>query len=763
MNTRKIDVSLLLAGASPKVVSCKVIEGISELSHARLELASPEDLDVDSMMGQEARLSLSLDGEAAREWTLCAGSASFLGVAQGSLRYELHLYPRLWTLRFITNTRKFRNLSAEQIVSKVLGEAAVPFEWRLTRATAVRKYCSQYRETNLDFVLRLLEHEGIYYWFTPEGVTVLADRSSASPRVEGESRFELIDAAGALDRGELGVHAFRKGARVAPGAATVNDFNWKKPKTPLLATAAAERDAELEIYDYPTGYRRPDQGELLARLRLEALRVPARFVEGRGNVPAFAPARLFDFSAPGGPRFAGEYLLTRVEHRVELRAHQASAGGWTGARAALAGSRGGGAFEQEEEETTYENEFRALPSAVPFRPALVTERPTVEGSHTAMVRGPSGEEIHTDRHGRFRAQFHWDREAVGTDEDSRWLRLLQETATSMALARVGWEMNVAYIDGDPDRPIGLSRNMNGVMTPAYGQPANKTRMTIKTPSSPATGGYNELRLEDAAGSMHFDWRAEKDWVGDVQNDRTETVGNDETHTVGTSYSHAVEHDQKVSIGGNHQLTIKESNPIAVNKNRTKSVSGNETFEVGDALQASTEGSERETVGGDRKTKAGESQGAISRTAREALTRTVGGSTVTTGRGDIQTLVGDTYQENISGAKMTFAKEGNITQSVNGTLKLTVSGDTIRMSTKDMGLSANNSQVEIGAAAALRSNEQISIQGNHIILEADSALTFKSRSLEIAMTPGSTAIKGQLRLESGSAIVATGNPDNLTQG
>lgn len=747
MSTRVFDVALELGGAPLQAVVCRVAEGISELTHARVEIASPVDLDLDELMNQEAALSITLDGAAARRWTLRAGSASFLGPTHGSLRYELNLHPRLWLLRFATTTRKFRNMSAEQVVTSVLAEHEVPHEWRLTRPTAVRKYCAQYRETSLDFVLRLLEFEGIYYSFSDDDVLVLADRSSASPPVEGQSHFDLIDAAGALSRGELGVHAFKKGARVASGAATVNDFNWKKPKTPLLESAAAERDAELEVYDYPTGYRRPDQGEVLARLRLEALRVPASFVEARGNVPAFAPARLFTFGAYPNPRFAGEYLITRVEHHLNKHSHLESASG------ALEAQPG----------TTYENRLRAIPSAVPFRPPLVTERPTVEGCHTAMVRGPVGEEIHTDRHGRFRAQFHWDREAVGTDDDSRWLRLLQETATSMTLARVGWEMSVAYIDGDPDRPVGVSRHINGVMTPTYGQPANKSRMTIKTPTSPATGGYNELRLEDLAGSMHFDWRAEKDWVGDVEHDRTEAVGNDEIHQVGASWSHAVEHDQELSVGGNHEVKASGSNPLTVSKDRQKTVSGNETVEVGEVLNASTEGSETESVGGDRKTKAGSDSGAITRVAEHDLKRTVGGSALTTGVGDIQVLVGDTYKEAVSGSKMTVAREGNITQTVNGKLKLQVSGATMRMSTKDMGISAKNTKVEIAAAARLESSERVSIQSDHIVLEADASLTLRSGSLEIAMTPGSTALKGQIRIESGSNLMVTGNPDNITKG
>ena len=743
MSTRRVGLSLTLPPVSDwGVVRAEIHEGISKLTRATVEIAGQDDLDVATLLEAEATLSLSLDGAEERRWTLRVERARFLGISRGSLRYAIDFCPALGLLRLETNTRKFRNLSARDIVSKVLGDAKVPFSWSLTRAPAVRKYCVQYRETNLDFVLRLLEFEGIYTTFSPEGVVLFADRSSASPPAPGASSYPLLDAAGALDRGELGIHAFRKAARVAPGTATVNDFNWKTPKTKLLAQASASQDQELDVYDYPTGYRKPEQGAVLAGLRLEALRVPAKTVLGKSNVGAFAPAHGFSFEN-ASTLFAGEYVLVSVDHRVvDPR------------------------FEDETKDRaaklTYENDFEAIPRSVSFRPSLATKHPHVTGCHTAMVRGPSGEEIHTDRYGRFRAQFHWDREAVGTDDDSRWVRNLQESATSMTLARVGWEMSMAYIDGDPDRPIGFARNINGVMAPEYAQPANKTRMTIKTPSSPATGGYNELRLEDMAGSQHFDWKAEKDFIGDVVNDRTEHVGNNETRSIQSTSNHSVEHDQKLSIGGNYKTQVDGSYPFTVTKDRKKKVTGNETIEVGKVLNVSAQGDEVEEVGGSRTTKAGDDGGAITRVVEETMKRTVKGSVITTGNGDNATLVGDAYVEKVTGTKMTIARNGNIAGKVSGPLDVEVTGSVMRMASKDMGFSAEHSKVHIKTAATLASKKQVTIQGDEIVIEATGSLTLQSANLSIAMTPGKTSIKGQLRLESKNTITVSGTPDNLTK-
>lgn len=740
------DAELVLHLEMPRqadVVRCRITEGISMLTHVELEVASTEDLQLEGVLEAPAVLELIREGSEARRWTLRVGHIDFVGDVEGSLRYRVNLYPVLWLLRFTQNTRKFRKQSAKQIVSTVLDESGVAHRWELSREPEKRNYCVQYRETNLDFVLRLLEWEGIYYTFADDGTLVLADTSVASAAVT-DVPFELLEAEGALSWDDVGIFSFSKGARVASGAATVNDFNWKTPKVKLIDTAAADKDAELEVYDYPSGYRRPDQAPVLAKRRLEALRVPARFVTGNGNVTDFAAARAFTFGGNTGPRFAGEYVLAKVEHQYFNRLFQKTADNETS------------------EGVNYQNEFHAIPKGVPFRPEVKTQHPHIAGCHTGMVRGPEGEEIHTDKYGRFRLQFHWDREAVGSDDDSRWMRVLQETATSMTIARVGWEYSVAYIDGDPDRPIGFARNINGVMQAEYAQPANKTRMTIKTPTYPSNGGFNELRLEDLAGQQHFDWKAEKDFTGLVENDRTEHVGNDELHTVGTTRDHAVENNQTVSIGGTLDVAVGGSYRFGVNEDRTKKVGGDEKIKVSEVMVASVTGKETETVGGNRKTEAGEKSGSINRMITEEMERKVAGSSVTKGDGNIALIVQEDFTEDVAGSKFTQAKNGSISGKVGGNFNLDVGGTLIRLAGAAMGYSAKRSQIQVGASSSMTSGEQITINGDHITLVAASSFVLKSGGLEIAMTPGSTAIKGNMRMESGDVIAATGNPDNLTK-
>ena len=761
MSTRTVDVRLTLGAADRRsassapdpvalgigeafhVVAARAVEGISKLSHFEVELSSQDAIDFSGALRGESALAILFDGIPARTWSMRLAKGQLAGIEEGAMRYHLDFYPRLWFLRHTKNTRKFRNMNAQDIVSKVLSEGDVPFEWRITRTPPTRKYCVQYRESNLDFVLRLLEFEGIYYTFTSEDVLVLGDRSSSAETVEGAPHYELLDAEGAMDRDATGIHEWKRRSKVASGKASVNDFNWKKPRLNLLTSKSADKDAELDVYDYPVGYRNPKDGDYLAQIRLESQRVSSRTASGKGNVATFAPLRKLSFGDVGGPGFGGEYLLLEVEHLAHNAVYKKVLSLPTG--------------------RVYENRFVAIPSDVPFRPEWQTPRPEIEGAHTAMVRGPAGAEIHTDKYGRFRAQFHWDREAKGTDEDSRWVRPLQESATSMVLARVGWEMSINYIDGDPDRPVGIARNINGVMVPTYGQPGQKSVMTIKTPSSPKNGGFNELRLDDNAGAQHFYVRAERDIVQVVKHDKTELIGNNETHFVSVHMNRAIEANQTVAIGENSVTSAGNCYRLEVKGNRSISVGGNETIEVGASSGASVFGNDTETVGGVRLTIAGlGTEGSINRRTEKNTVRMVGGAFIAVAMENVQTQVQKNYAELVGGIKLTMTRNGSISQVVSGEKKLLVGGAILRQSGEDMGTGAEKTSVKIGGTADLTSAERVEYRGKVVLLEAKSSLSFKAPGLEMTLAPGKTTLKGEVLLKPGDKLVTTGGPDNITK-
>jgi type VI secretion system secreted protein VgrG len=731
---QRIEVHLFIGDEGWPAVTARVVEGMSELGGAWVEIAVGQDLDVERLLEEQAAVVITWAGREARRFTMQLARARFLDERDGHLRYELELRPSLWFLGLDKNTRKFRDERTEPIVSRVLGERGVRHAWRTTRQSASRPYCVQYRETNLDFVHRLLEFEGFYYTFDPEGTMVIGDKSSSSPEVEGGAEYALIEAAGALEHGDFGITAFERGAEVGSGKATVNDYNWKKPKLSLLKSATGARDTHLEVYDYPSSYRDPDTGAVLAQLRLEALQAMKRFVEGAGTVPTFAPARLFSFAHEEAMSFGGRYLLVHVEHT-----YRAEAG-----------------------VVTYENTFRAIPEEVPFRPPLVTPRPIVEGNHTAMVRGPAGEEIHTDQYGRAKVQFHWDREAKGTDEDSRWIRTLQEISTSIALSRVGWEMSVAYIDGDPERPVGLARQINGQMIPTYSQPAFKNRMTIRTETYPGKLGFNELRMEDSAGTMAMDWHAQKDFKNLVRHDRTESIGNNLTAVVAHTSSRTVEKNQTYAIGGNETRTVGRDSVVKVEKDRTHSIGGSETIDVTADASVTVEGSQTETVGGSRITSAGNDEyGSIDRSAQERFTRIVGSAEIKMAGGSINHEAGEELIECVGGSKLTVAAEESIKQAVRGFLTM-AAPLVMRKSKSDMTVSAKESKVDIGAMALWSSAERVELRGRTIEVTADEMLALEGAGCSIEMTPSQVSMKGAVKLQSTEKITVRGNPEKLTK-
>ncbi|MDC0747519.1 type VI secretion system Vgr family protein [Polyangium mundeleinium] len=730
----RIEVFLSLGDASWPALRLRVEEGLSELGGAWVEVAVGSDLDVEELLEEPATVVILWDGQEKRRFSMQLARGRFLDEKDGHLHYELELRPSLWFLGLDKNTRKWRDQPAEPIVSKVLDEGSVPHAWRTTRASASQPYCVQYRETNLDFVSRMLEFEGFYYSFDPDGTMIIGDTSSASEEVLGGAEFELIEAAGALSHGDFGVTSFERGAVVGSGKATVNDHNWKTPKLSLLASATGAKDTHLEVYDYPVGYRDVGTGEMLAKLRVEALCAEKRFVEGTSTVFDFAPARIFSFTHEEGASFSGRYLLVSVEHE----------------------------YREEAGVAHYENRFRAIPADVPFRPAVKTERPEIEGNHTVMVRGPAGEEIHTDAYGRAKVQFHWDREAKGTDEDSRWIRMAQEISTSIALARVGWEISVGYIDGDPTRPVGFARQINGQMVPMYSQPAFKNRMTIRTETYPGKAGFNELRLEDSAGSMHMDWHAQKDFKTLVQHDRTETIGNNQTVLIESNSTRTVEKNQTIDIGGDQTRTVGRHVVHKVNVDRNHTIGGEETIDVTLGVETSVMENDVETVGGTRFTRSGNDEtGSIDRSVQKTLTRIVGGSSISMAGGSVAHEGGEMLFEYAGGSKITIGLEESVKQAVAENLDTFVSGFDLRKSKGDMSVSAKQTTVNVQSSAFFRSAERMELRSRAIELVSSASIALRAGALSIEMTPGNVTITGPLKQESETKITLRGNPEKLT--
>jgi type VI secretion system secreted protein VgrG len=468
-------------------------EGMSELFAFDISLGCAEhDLSFDDIVGSDAVLEIR-SGDSVRHVHGIVSDFEQGELGKKVTAYRAVLVPTVWKLRNRRASRIFQDLNVAEIVEKVLTKAGIQasaFRFALQGTYKKREYCVQYRETDWAFVCRLLEEEGIAFFFEHmedgHGL-VFSDNNAAFAPVAGNASVVFRTSAGALQSDEH-VSQFLFSQRVRPEKVTLRDYDFKKPTLSLEQDASSKDD--LEIYDYPGDYDDPKEGARLAKVRLEELRASRRTGDGDAVCPRLVPG--FTFTMTEHPRddFNRKYLVTRVEHHG-IVADMGDAG-----------------------EKVYENRFQVIPADVPFRPPLVTPKPAVRGVQTAFVVGPAGDEIYTDEHGRVKVHFHWDREGASDDHDSCWIRVAQISAGSawgaVFLPRIGHEVVVDFIEGDPDRPLVVGSVYHGTNVPPYKLPDDKTKSTIKTNSSTGGGGFNEIRFEDKKSSEEFFMHAQKD-------------------------------------------------------------------------------------------------------------------------------------------------------------------------------------------------------------------------------------------------------------
>jgi type VI secretion system secreted protein VgrG len=493
--------SVQVGAFGPEALSVSGIsgtEGVSRLYDFRVDFFTKdgEPLTVADLVGKDALLTLSVRDGSPRYVHGVVREVESPGLKTGRRRYRAHVVPKLWRLSQVHKSRIFQNKSVPDILKAVLGEGGIEVRLALSGSYAAREYCVQYRESDFAFVSRLMEWEGIFYFFehTDSGHTlVLGDKPSAhAPLTQGQT-LPLRPRLGkeAVD-GEF-VYALEVVHRLRPGAVHLKDFDFEKPALDISGKGkASEGVAALEIYDYPAGYVAPGVGKAAAGVRAEAAGMGGRTLTGEAIAPRLTPGFLLELDAPEDGTFAGEYLITEVVH--------------SGMQPDVSGG-------SESLQGLYRNQFHLLPKAVPFRPRRLTPLPQIAGPQTATVTGPAGEEIHTDSHGRIKVQFHWDREGKKDEKSSCWVRVGQPWGGpawgDVWLPRIGQEVIIRFLEGDPDRPLVAGAVYNGTNTVPYGLPGEKTKSTRKSASSLGSGGFNEVRIEDAAGEEEvFTPRAE---------------------------------------------------------------------------------------------------------------------------------------------------------------------------------------------------------------------------------------------------------------
>lgn len=501
--------------------------------------------------------------------------------------YRAEVVPRLWFLALRRNSRIFQHKSVLDIVETVLKEGDVPYEIKCTKQYPARDYCVQYRESDLDFVSRLLEEEGIFYFFQHEDgkhTLILADSNNAALPAVGATTAHVAETAQPDEDVVLGLQSEHS---VYVGKVTLRDYDPLQPNLSLAAEVSGEGRSS-EFYDHPGMYTVPEEGDRYAKLRLLQAEAQREVVRGHGTMRSFGAGHKFDLRNHYRPDLNQPYLLTQVQH-------------WATGGDFLAGGQ---------PQSDYRNTFVCIPFSLPYVPQRATPLPTVRGSQTALVVGPRGEEIHVDEHGRVKVQFFWDREGKKDEKSSCWVRVSTAWAGkawgTIEIPRIGQEVIVDFIEGDPDRPIITGRVYNAEQVPPYTLPANKTQSGLKSRSSLGGGteNYNEIRLEDKKDSELFYIHAEKDFQAVVENDRTETVHHDEKITIANDRTEEVGNDETITIKNNRTEDVGVDETITIGGSRTEEVGGDESITISGARELTVSGNETIKVDGNEKAEVG---------------------------------------------------------------------------------------------------------------------------------------------------------------
>jgi type VI secretion system secreted protein VgrG len=522
---------------------------------------------------------------------------SYSGQDDRAHYYSAEVVPWMWLLTKASDCRVHeteKSKDAKDIINGLLNELGLSdFKWDVKRPLEKREYCVQFRETHYQFVTRLLEEEGIYFYFRHEQgkhELYFTDHINGVYDCKDAKVQMLSNLSQREDTDNL--RGWHHQYEYTSGKYSLTDYNFEDPSTSLLlnknSLVSLQDNSKFEFYEYPGFYVQKGVGDSLLNLRMEAEEARHNTVSGNSECRWFSPGARFGVEKHHAEsEKGGKWVLTRVVHNASLSGNYLS-----------------GASHEEE---SYQNEFQCLPSDVVYRPPF-QPRVGVDGLQTAVVTGPPGEEIYTDNYGRVKVQFPWDRLGKKDDKSSFWVRVSQVHAGQgwgmMDLPRIGEEVLISFLDGNPDRPIIIGRVYNGDNSPPFALPGEKTRRGNTTKSYKSSGA-NELSMDDTAGKEQLRINAQYDMDTNVNNNQTLNVGVDRTNTIGANESIEIGADQTIVIGANQKLTISSNQTLevggnqdfAVDGSRAEKISGDEAFELGGKQDLTIGADQTISVGG----------------------------------------------------------------------------------------------------------------------------------------------------------------------
>ena len=581
----------------------------------------------------------------------------------GRCNYQATVVPWLWFLTQTADCRIFQNKTVVEIIEQIFQDLGFSdYETAEVRGSHKQwEYCVQYRETDFNFVSRLMEQEGIFYYFRHEDgkhTLVMADQTGAYK----DCPEKEVDYPAYLGEDAITDHitGWEHRYEFHSGKCAQTDYNFKTPSTSLMTDVGSVVQVsgidKYEVYDFPGEYASKSEGDAEVRLRMEEVEVEHDVANGASLCKTFTPGGKFKITgARAGADENKIFAITSISHSAtEPMAYE------TGAAAEL----------------DYGNTFTCIPESIVFRPARITPKPLVSGIQTAVVTGPAGEEIYCDEHGRVKVQFHWDREGKKDENTSCWARVSQVHAGKgwggIDIPRIGEEVLLDFLEGDPDRPVITGRVYHAENMPPYGLPAGKNISGIKTNSTKGGGGYNEYVLDDTKsnelirehGQFDKDSTIEHDLREHVLNDRSRDVTNIETITVGVDRTKSVGSNETLNVGSNRTRSVGQNEMVTVALTRTHTVGVNEAITVGVAQEITVGAARAITVGASQVVNVGAN---LSETIGGSRSESVGGSrSSSVGKDDSLSVgkklsidAGDQITIKTGKASITMKKDGTI--------------------------------------------------------------------------------------------------------
>lgn len=645
LENRKLKMVGPLPETQAFIKAARVVEGLSRITETTVDfMCTDKKLELEKVVGKSLTVKMMLGEDDSGEWREFVGTcmeAQYIGLHEGYGFYSLEIRSWIWFLTRNRNNRIFQELKVDDIIKKIFGDHGFSdYTFQLNRAPQERIYTVQYNESDYDFICRLMEEEGIYFYSTvkdhKDHLMIVDDIGAHSPVEDAASiKFQLREAE--YRRNEDHIFEWRGAELVTPGKVTLNDWNFEKPKADLKTVKAIPKGKhshkDYEIYRYPGHYRETALGEIYARVEMEANAAKFQTRDAIGNVRTLATGATFKLTDHYRDEENQDYLISAAIHMMQI---EKNAEDDTQDVQDVDKVPGSIKFEKENKDA-YRCTFKTIPKNTPFRAPRLTPWPRIPGILIAKVTGPGGEEIYTDKYGRIKVQFPWDREGKNDENTTCWVRVVTPWSGKnwgmVAVPRIGQEVVIQFEDGDPDRPICTGMLYNADTMPPYGLPDNMTQSGIKTNSSKGGGGFNELMMEDKKNEELVRLQSEKDYVEIIKNNATITIGmekkdpGDLTQTVYANKTETIKTgDMTFTVEtGNEIRHIETDQTQTIGGNQTEEVTGNVAVTVSGDQTHDTSGKYTETVTGAFKSTV---TGGITIESMQKIELKVGGNSIT---------------------------------------------------------------------------------------------------------------------------------------